>query len=183
MIWSLMVVVLMSFPAKGQVIQSGSKSIGIRNLAFQKSTEIDAVLVNGRSGANAAVWQGKNNAGWIVMQTKIDSFTQSCEAWAGNDSEFTLVRKDPYCTVISEPIRFPLEGASVGAVYWNVKIRQSSDAPEVHEIMAWMPDSLTGSICTSPSLESVIAQKILLKQSVFMKISEARNGMGCVEIK
>lgn len=179
----IVALVLLSACSKSRVIQSSSKSVNVENLAFQKSIELDAVLINGRREAKAAVWQWKNNSTWIVMQTVKDSFARSCEAWAGNDSKFTLVRKEPYCTVVSEPILFPLEGASVGAVYWNVKIRQSSDAPEVHEIMAWMPDSLTGNVCTSPSLESAIAQNVVLKQSVSIKISEARDGMSCVEIK
>ncbi len=175
--------VLLSACSKSQVIQSGSKSVNVESLGFQKSIELDTILINGRREAKAAIWQWRNNSTWIVMQTKNDSFAQSCEAWAGNDSKFTLIRKEPYCTVMSDPIRFPLEGTSVDAIYWRVKIRQSSEAPEVDEIMTWMPDSLTGNICMSPSLESAIAQNILLKQSVSVKISEARNDMNCVEIK
>lgn len=175
--------VLLSACSKSRVIQSGSKSINIKSLAFQKSIELDTVLINGRREAKAAVWQWKNNFTWIVMQTKNDSFAQSCEAWAGNDSKFTLIRKEPYCTVMSDPIRFPLEGTSVDAVYWRVKIRQSSDAPDVDEVMTWIPDSLTGSICMSPSLESAIAQNVLLKQHVAIKIGEVMNDMNCMGFK
>lgn len=175
--------VLLSACSKSRVIQSSSKSVNVENLAFQKSIELDTVLINGRRETKAAVWQWKNDFTWIVMQTKNDSFAQSCEAWAGNDSKFTLIRKEPYCTVMSDPIHFPLEGTSVDAVYWKVKIRQSSDAPDVDEVMTWMPDSLTGDICMSPALESVIAQNVLLKQSNSIKISEARNDMNCVKIK